>query len=147
MANTIPHSAVARAKRNRATVEQLLVEVGTEGLPVLEIIDRLPMKHPVNTVLQWLRELAAEGRVERSNNGGPGCRWGPPGTYAAWKERRRKTDAQRLRRHAREAYAKALPDLASVASMPDKPVQVIVPAGTRPPPPTSGVRSIFEVAA
>lgn len=140
MANTIPHSAVAQAKKRRAEVERVLIEAGTEGLAVLDIVKRLPEKHPVSTVLNWLRDLAAEGRCERNNNGGPACRWGPPGTHAAWKERRKHADRLRKARNAKKARE-------ADADISDVPVQSVIRAGTKPPPVTTAVRSIFEVAA
>lgn len=130
------------AKRRLKMVEAVLIEAGTDALPVLDIVKRLPEKRPVNTVLFWLRTLANEGRAERNNNGGPACRWGPPGTHNAWRERRKHAD--RLRK-ARQS--KAEPEGRSDADLSDVPVQSVIPAGTKPPPKTTAVRSIFEVAA
>lgn len=123
-------------------VLRMLAAAGTDGISATDIAKDLPGRYSLRTVKDWLQTLQQQGKVERNNNGGPFCRWGPPGTHAAWMQRRRDADAER-KRNARAVMEAAK----AIVEMSDVPVQSVIPAGTKPPPKTTAVRSIFEVAA
>jgi hypothetical protein len=122
-------------------VLRMLVKAGMDGISATDIAKTLPGRYSLGTVIDWLNDLQKQGKAERNNNGGPGCRWGVPGVHAAWKQRRKDADAARKRVLRQiEAESKAGPLLS------DEPEQHVVPAGAKPPPKTTAARSIFEVA-
>lgn len=134
------------AARKRCAILRLVIASGTTGLTMPEL--RTATGMPISTIGTALREFRDDGMVEASQpRGGPGNRWGVPGTraayeaqnavaLAAWAARlaRRRVLASRKRDDDFESDGFARPSL-----------QRIVPAHLAEPLRPAGPRSVFAL--
>lgn len=93
--DTYCHSAVAESNRRRAEeqsqlhrtmVREVVLSSGLQGVQMADMVARLHFSEStIRKHLMWLHDAEV---IERTHKGGQSCRWGAPGIYDAFAERR-----------------------------------------------------------
>lgn len=105
MSAPIRNGSTRESMRNRAQIEKLLRKAGVGGIRLASLMSITGLAN--STVGDHLRMLAAQGKAERSHNGGTACVWGPVGTWAHHQAHRDRTARNAERQAAARAAEKA----------------------------------------
>jgi hypothetical protein len=151
--DTYCHSAVAESNRRRAEeqsqlhrtmVREVVLASGLQGVQMADMVARLHFSE--STIRKYLMEMYAAGIIERTHNGGQSCRWGAPGIYDAFAERRALASRSTAKRNGwqrqKDAEAVAAYDWANRPI-----VRALVKASEVPPLRPAGPASVWQLAA
>jgi hypothetical protein len=150
-ADAVAHRSVAESNRrraeeqnqhNRAMVREVVLKSGLQGVQMADLVARLHFNE--TTIRKHLMRMRADGVVDRSAECGQACRWGAPGIYEAFAERRALRAKKKRGGWQRLKAAEAL-GAYDWASRPI--VRVLVSANDAPPLGKPGPASVWDLAA
>lgn len=125
-------ASIAQGERNRRRILEAVVISKEHGISTPEI--RRTLRLGDSSVGEHLRALLAEGKVAKAPKTGATSRWYLPGLEP---EITRRPPSQRRYERVSAEFREWVEE---------KPVMRVVPAGSKKPPFTTGVRSVWELA-